>query len=58
MDKIKIADKITDDLVTIVAIVAIVVLAYSGVTNFEVISIIATLGGYRLYKNREGKIND
>lgn len=51
MNKNEVLDAITDDLVTVIAIIGIVVLGLHGVVDAEVIGAIAGLGGYRLYKN-------
>jgi hypothetical protein len=51
MNKGEVADALTDDLVTIVAIIGIVYLGIHGVVDAEVVGAIAGLGGYRLYKN-------
>ena len=48
-------DKVTNDVVTIIAILGIVYLGINGVIDPEVIGAIAGLGGYRLYKNGKGK---
>lgn len=53
MNKAKVVDRITDDLVTITAILAIAYLGINGVANTEVLMAIAGLGGYRLHKRRQ-----
>jgi hypothetical protein len=53
--KTKIIDYITDDIVTIVAILGIVYLGVHGVVDPEVVGAIAGLGGYRLHKKSQGK---
>ena len=49
----KISEDFMDDVVTIVAILAIVFLAYSGVVDLAVLSIVAALGGYRIKKRAD-----
>jgi hypothetical protein len=51
MNKGEVADALTDDLVTIVAIIGIVYLGINGIVDAEVVGAIAGLGGYRLYKS-------
>lgn len=46
----KTIDKITDDFVAIVAIIGVTYLALNGVTELDVIGVVAGLGGYRLYQ--------
>ena len=48
-------DKVTNDVVTIIAILGIVYLGINGVIDPEVVGAIAGLGGYRLYKNGKAK---
>jgi len=55
MNREELIDKVTNDFVTIVAILGIVFLGIHGVIDPEVIGAIAGLGGYRLYKNGKGK---
>ena len=55
MNRGEMIDKVTNDFVTIVAILGIVFLGFHGVIDAEVIGAIAGLGGYRLYKNGKGK---
>ena len=55
MNREELIDKVTNDFVTIVAILGIVYLGTVGVIDPEVIGAIAGLGGYRLYKNGKGK---
>lgn len=47
-------DGITDDFVTISAIVSLTVLGLHGVQEPLIIFAVAGLGGYRMYKNRNG----
>lgn len=51
MNREELIDKVTNDFVTIVAILGIVYLGLNGVIDPEVVGAIAGLGGYRLYKN-------
>jgi uncharacterized membrane protein YuzA (DUF378 family) len=51
MNRPEMIDKVTNDVVTIIAIIGIVYLGIEGVVDAEVIGAIAGLGGYRLYKN-------
>jgi hypothetical protein len=53
MNKTEIADQLSDDFVTVVAILGIVFLGFHGIIDLEVISAVAGLGGYRLYKRRQ-----
>jgi len=55
MNREELIDKVTNDFVTIVAILGIVFLGIHGVIDPEVIGAIAGLGGYRLYKNGKAK---
>jgi len=55
MNREELIDKVTNDFVTIVAILGIVFLGLHGVIDAEVIGAIAGLGGYRLYKNGKAK---
>ena len=51
MNREELIDKVTNDIVTTIAILGIVFLGLHGVIDPEVIGAIAGLGGYRLYKN-------
>lgn len=55
MNREEMIDKVTNDFVTMVAILGIVYLGTLGVVDAEVIGAIAGLGGYRLYKNGKAK---
>jgi hypothetical protein len=55
MNRAEMIDKVTNDIVTIVAILGIVYLGINGVIDPEVVGAIAGLGGYRLYKNGKTK---
>lgn len=50
----KTIDEITDAALAISGIAGIAYLAANGVTNFEILGLVAGLGGYRMYNKNPG----